>query len=199
MPRTESITHAGAHHVVFFIKIVSGAVVTTVVQRNEQRQTACYVLQMGLSECLPLKAFSEKFICHVLELPGCQWFSKRIQHFLPCSHPVRCCWCCSTRNVTYVGGENAHPAHVQHVSQGRDQPKQIAKGKKMSPSSDPWQRAKDWGSQVKLLWWRKRSLGAEDGSQTRKGLHSAAQWSTNGGLPTSAGALRTLFTSWCPP
>lgn len=66
------LTHAGAHHVVFFTKIVSGAVVTKIVQRNEQRQTACYVLQMGLSECLPLKAFSEKFICHVLELPGCQ-------------------------------------------------------------------------------------------------------------------------------
>lgn len=69
---TESITHAGAHHMVFFIKIVSGAVVTKIVQRNEQRQTACYVLQMGLSECLPLKVFSEKFICHVLELSGCQ-------------------------------------------------------------------------------------------------------------------------------
>lgn len=69
---SESISHAGAHHVVFFIKIVSAAVVTRIVKRNEQRQTACYVLQMGLSECLPLKACSEKFICHVLEQPGCE-------------------------------------------------------------------------------------------------------------------------------
>lgn len=69
---TESIIHAGAHNMIFFIKIVSGAVVTTIVQKNEQNQTACYMLQMGLSECLPLKAFSEKFICHVLQLPGHQ-------------------------------------------------------------------------------------------------------------------------------
>ena len=69
---SESISHAGAHHVVFFIKIVSAAVVTRIVERNEQRQTACYVRQMGLSECLPLKACSEKFICQVLEQPGCE-------------------------------------------------------------------------------------------------------------------------------
>ena len=163
---TKSITHAGAHHVVFFIKIVSGAVVTRIVQRNEQRQAACYMRQMGLSECLPLKAFSEKFICHVLELPGCQWFFKCIQRFLPCFHPVRCCWCGSTRNVTYVRRENAHPAHVQHVSWGRDQTKQIARGKKISPSSDHWQRVKDWSSQMKLFWWRtlpQGSVGQLDG------------------------------------
>lgn len=41
---TDSITHAGAHHMIFFIKIVSTAVVTVIVQRNKQRQTACYVL-----------------------------------------------------------------------------------------------------------------------------------------------------------
>lgn len=155
---TESITHAGAHHMVFFIKIVSGAVVTKIVQRNEQRQTACYVLQMGLSECLPLKVFSEKFICHVLELSGCQWFFKCIQHFLPCSHPVRWCWWSSTRNLTYVRRQNTHPAHVQHVSQGGDQPKQIARGKNMSPSSDHWQTVKDWSSQIKFLSGKKQSF-----------------------------------------
>lgn len=165
---TEGITSAGAHHVVFFIKIVSGAVITRMVQRNEQRQTACYVLQMGLSECLRLKAFAGKFICHVLELLGCHRFFKCIQHFLPSSHPVRCCWCGSTRNVTYVRRENAHPAHVQHLSHGRHQRKQIARGKKMSPTFDHWQRVKDWSSQVKLLWWRKGrvphgSAGQSDG------------------------------------
>jgi len=37
--------------------------------------------------------------------------------------------------VTFVRRENAHPAHVHHVSWGRDQPKQTTRGKNMSPSS----------------------------------------------------------------
>lgn len=128
------ITHAGAHHVVFSIKIVSDVVVTGIVWRNEQRQTVCCVLQMGLSECLPLNACSEKFTCHVLELPGCQWFFKCTQHFLSHSHLVWCCWCGCTRNVTYVRRGNVHPVHGQHVSQGKDWPKQRAKAKKMPHS-----------------------------------------------------------------
>lgn len=156
---------------------------------------------MGLSERLPLKPFSEKFICHVLKLSACQWFFKCILHFLPCSHTVRCWWWGSTRNATYVRRENAHPANVQHVSWGRDQLKQIARGKKMSPCSDHWQRVKDWRSQMELLRWRKQSLRAVWGSQMGKGLHSATKWSTNRvkwSLPTSVGALRNyVFTSCC--
>lgn len=143
---------------VFFIKIVSGAVVTRIVQKNKQSQTACYVLQMGLSECLPLKAFSEKFICHVLQLPGHQWFFKCIHRFLPCSQPVRSCWCGSTRNVTYVRRENAHPAHVQHVSQGRHKPEQIARAKRclLVLISD---RVKHWSSQKSFCAEGSRSSG----------------------------------------
>lgn len=164
---TESIIHAGAHNVVFFVKIVSGAVVTGIVQKNEQNQTACYVLRMGLSECLPLKAFSEKFICHVLQLPGHQWFFKCIHCFLPRSQPARCCWCGSTRNVTYVRRENAHPAHVQHVLQGRHKPKEIARAKicllllitgrvkNRSSQESFWAEGNRSSGQCRAVWWEK--------------------------------------------
>lgn len=33
-------------------------------------------------------------------------------------------------NVTYVRKENAHPARVQHVLEGRHKPKQIARAKR---------------------------------------------------------------------
>lgn len=150
---------------------------------------------MGLSECLPLKAFSEKFICHVLQLPGHQWFFKCILYFLPCSQPVRRCRCSSTRNATYVRREKAHPAHVQHVLQGRHKPKQIATAKRCLLVLITG-RVKHRSSQKSFCTSGNRSSRSMQDSLMGKDLQQAKQWSRNGGkwsLLSSVGAVRKLF------